>query len=131
MTQKTDEVVAKYVELRDRRAALKADYTKEDEKLKSAMETIESYLSHLMHEMGGVDSLKTAHGTAFKKVSTKASFADRDLARKYALETGNLDVFELRASSTGVKTYMDEHDGALPPGFSVFTEETVQIRRSN
>ena len=130
MTQKTDDVVSKYIELRDRRSALKAEFEKNDGKLKEAMETIETYLMHLMNEMGGVDSIKTEHGTAFKKELTKASIADRALARAFVLETQNLDLFELRASSSAVKKYVEENEGALPPGFSVFTEETVQIRRA-
>lgn len=124
-------VVAKYVEIRDRRSALKKQYETDDAKLKAALNDIEVYLLHLMQEMGGVENIKTDAGTAYKSTTTKASLADRALARAFVLETGNLDLLEMRASSTGVKTYMEEHDGALPAGFSVFTEETVNIRRAN
>lgn len=126
-----DTVVTKYIELRDRRSELKKQFEANDAKLKEAMTNIETYLLHLMAEMGGVENIKTAAGTAYKSTTTKASMADRSLARAFVLETGNLDLLEMRASSTGVKAYMEEHDGALPAGFSVFTEETVNIRRAN
>ena len=126
-----DTVVAKYVELRDRRSALKKEFETEDNKLQEAQDKIETYLLHLMREMGGVENIKTAAGTAYKSTRTKASIADRLLVRAFVLETGNLDLLEMRASSTGVKQYMEEHEGALPAGFNVFTEESVNIRRAN
>ena len=125
-----NQVVAKYVDLRDRRSALKKKFEGEDGKLKEALNNIEVYLMHLMQEMGGVENIKTDAGTAYKSTLTKASIADRLLVRKFVMESGNLDLLEMRASSTGVKAYMSEHKGNLPPGFSVFEEETINIRRA-
>lgn len=128
-TNNAEQVIDKYVELRDRKSTLKKAYDADVEKLDAAMDTIEVYLMELMKNLG-VDSLKAnASGTAYRVTKTKASIDDRALARAFALETGNLDLFELRASSTGVKAYLEEN-AALPPGFSVLEEETVNIRRS-
>ena len=126
----TNDIVAKYVELRDARSRLKKEFTEQDDKLKAAQEVIQTYLMSLMGELG-VNSLNADAGTAYRSTSTKASIADRHMVRNTVLATGNLDLLEMRASSAAVKQYMEEHDGAVPPGFSVFTEETVNIRRSN
>ena len=125
-----EEVISKYVSLRDKKAELKKAFDAETKKLDDAMETIETYLMTLMDTLGGVDNIKTTAGTAYKSQRTKASIADRQLAREFVLETGNLDLLELRASSTAVKQYLDDN-GALPPGFNAIVEETVNIRRAN
>jgi hypothetical protein len=130
MSQDAEKVITKYIELRDRKSGLKKQYDSEVAKLDEAMEVIETYLMSMMKTLG-VDSLKASDaGTAYRTVRTKASIDDRAQARAFVLKTGNLDLFELRASGTGVKTYLEEHK-ALPPGFSVLEEETVNIRRAN
>ena len=125
-----EQVIEKYVSLRDKKAELKKAFDAEVKKLDDAMETMETYLMALMNELGGVDNIKTGAGTAYKAQRTKASIADRQLAREFVLETGNLDLLELRASSTAVKQYLDEN-GALPPGFNAIVEESINIRRAN
>lgn len=128
MTHNTDEIVAKYVALRDKKSVLKAEYDAEVGKVEKAMEAIETYLMALMQELK-VDQLKTGHGTAYTVERVKASIPDREAARAFVLETKNLDLIELRASSKGVQTYMQEH-GVVPAGFAVITENSVQIRRA-
>jgi hypothetical protein len=130
MSNETEKVVAKYIELRDRKGELKKEYDTKVSKIDAAMDTIETYLMTLMDTLG-VDSMKIDDvGTAFKTTRVKASFADRDLARKFVLDTQNLDLLELRASSTGVKQYLEEHK-ELPPGFNAITEQSVTIRRAS
>lgn len=130
MSENAETLISKYIDLRDRKAELKKAFDADVAKLDKAMETIETYLMHLMNELGGVENIKTGVGTAYRSARTKASIADRQLARDFVLRTGNLDLLELRASSKGVEQYVEEHK-ALPAGFSTLVEESVTIRRSN
>lgn len=71
-----DEVISKYVELRDRKAVLAKKQSEEMAPLNQAMETIENFLMHQMNTLG-VDQLKAReHGTAFKAHSTSCQMAD-------------------------------------------------------
>lgn len=128
MSQNTEEIIAKYVSLRDRKAELKKEYDTAAGKLDAAMETIETYLMALMGSLG-VESVRTDAGTAYKTTRVKASISDREAARKFILDNEAIDLLEMRASSTAIKQYMQDN-GGVPPGFAVLEENTVNIRRS-
>lgn len=71
-----EEIIAKYIELRDRKAALAKKQAEEMAPLSKAQEDIENYLMHQMNTLG-VDSLKAnGVGTAFKATSTSCQMAD-------------------------------------------------------
>ncbi len=128
MAQNTDEIVAKYVALRDRKSELKRAYDLQVAEIDQAQETIEVYLMQLLTSLN-VESLSATAGTVYKSTTVKAKIADREEARKFVLKTKNLDLLELRASSSGVKQYLQEH-GKLPEGFEALTEQTVNVRRA-
>jgi len=129
MAHDVNEIVTKYIALRDKKSALKKEFDDKVAKLDTAMETMEVYLAQLMTSLG-VDSISADAGTAYTSVRTKVKILDREKARLFVLKTKNLDLLELRASSTGVTQYMQEF-GKLPDGFDALVESTVNIRRSN
>lgn len=71
-----DEILKKYIELRDRKAEMAKRQSEEAAPLSTAMEQIENFLMHTMNTLG-VDQLKSAEvGTAFKATSTSCQMAD-------------------------------------------------------
>lgn len=129
MAVSTEEVIAKYVSLRDKKAEFKKEYDEKVAKIDAAQATLEVYLMQLLDSLK-VESLRTEAGTAYKSTTVRAKILDREVARAFVLKTKNLDLLELRASSAGVKQYLQEK-GKLPDGFEALTEQTVNIRRSN
>lgn len=77
-------VIGKYIELRDRKAALVEKQKEEGKPINDAMEKIENWLMHQMNE-SGVDSLKAnGVGTAFKANATSCQLQDAVEFKKFA-----------------------------------------------
>lgn len=136
MSEKVDleGIVAKYVELRDRRSALKAHYEAEDLEHKNRMEKIEAYLNNQMSAMG-VESLRTSAGTAFRTYKEFVSVADWTCLLGYIKENDRFDLLERRVSKSTTKEIMaadanGSYTNPPPPGVNFVREQTVQIRRS-
>lgn len=131
---KTDVLVGKYVELRDRRAALKKDYESHDKQLRDLMEKIENKL-HAMLVEAGETSKKTPYGTVYKTIKDYANVADWVATLEFIKENEAWGMLERRVSKTEVKSLMaPDENGKLtkppPPGINFVQVETVGIRRS-
>lgn len=124
----TKELIAKYLEIRDKRDALKAEHAKEIKRFNDALAKVEEHFLKHFNE-AGEESTKTAAGTAYRTVRTSAKVADRDAFLAFVMESGDLNFLENRVNKTAVEEYMKEHD-TLPPGVDVTRAVTVNIRRS-
>lgn len=127
-TASIDSVVERYIKLRDKKAELEAAHKKALEPLNTAMERCEAYLLNTLNGMG-VESVKTAHGTAFTKVSTSASVADWPILLDFIKANELWPMLERRVSKTVVQEYRDEHND-LPPGINWTESRVLNIRRT-
>lgn len=123
------EAVATYIKIRDKKAALKAQYDKDKLKYDEALVLIENKLLEAYDKMG-VDSMKTPGGTAYISTQSSASVADRQIFMDHCLsDPENMGLLEVRASKTAVEVYMQEHNGELPPGINYRSERTINVRK--
>jgi type I site-specific restriction endonuclease len=125
---KISELVAKYIELRDKKAEYKNEYESKVAKLDEVLDKIESALLKTF-ETTGMDSVKTEHGTAYTTERSTASVADKDAFMAHIKAHEDWQLMEIRASKTAVQQYKDEHQD-LPPGINWRSERVVNIRRS-
>lgn len=125
---KLDELVAKYIELRDKKAEIKAEYEAKVAKIDTVLDKIEVKLLQTFDEIG-MDSCKTGAGTAYTSTRTTASVADRETFMNFVKSNEEWPLLEVRASKAGVEQYK-EANGDLPPGINWRAERTVNIRRS-
>lgn len=123
-----DSVVAKYIELRDKLARMKADYEAEIAPIKGAMDKIENYLLGRANELG-VDSFKTEHGTAYTSSRTSVKVADKDVFFNYVQEHQEWSLMEIRAAKVAVEQFVAANE-EVPPGLDIVTERTLNVRRS-
>lgn len=123
-----DEIVARYIALRDKKAEIKAKYDAEVEAIDAAMERVENYLLKLMTELG-VESIRTSAGTPYISRRTSATVADWDSFLSWVRSNGEWAMLERRANKTVVQTWRDEHND-LPPGINWREERVVNIKRS-
>ena len=154
-----DEVVKKYIEIRDRKAEIAKRQSAELVPLNDAMANIEKWLMDQMNTLG-VDSFKTAHGTPYKANSNSVKLTDAGAFKghvfapaveginNYLSGTGHTlqpvdleallsillqmpkwDMVDFRAGKTGVLGYLESNE-ALPPGVSVETTAVINVRRS-
>ena len=154
-----DVVIGKYVELRDEMAAIGERHVAELAPIQDQMQKIEAWLLANLNQ-DGVDSYKTALGTAYKSVTMSAKMEDkiafaetvyRGIAQRirsmlpisdkeWAPEAVDLlvdiiansdwSLADVRVNKTGVKEFMETHEGATPPGVAVENFTKVNIRRA-
>ena len=125
-----DRLVRIYVKIRDTKSALKKQYEAEAANFDDQMKSISVELRRRA-QAEGVDGYKTAAGTVYLATDFKVSCGDWAAFYAWARENDELEMFERRIKAEPIKQYMEEHDGALPPGVSVFKELEARVRRSN
>jgi hypothetical protein len=154
-----EEIVSKYIELRDREAALAKKQAEDMKPINEAMANIENYLMHKMNELG-CDSFKTEAGTAFKAIKTSCQMADpiafKDFVFKpvtegvvnYLTNSGHAlrdidygalaniirdmplwDMIDFRAGKKGITGYIENEQKPVP-GVNVNIISTINIRRA-
>jgi len=124
---KIDDVVARYVALRDQKDKINADAKAQTEALSSQMKVIEGWIHQKLQEMG-VESFKTDFGTAFKKMSDFANVSDWKLTLDFIREHEAWNMLKKDINKTAVVEFITEH-GVPPPGVNYGMKEEVQVRR--
>lgn len=126
---KMSEAMARYIELRDNKAALKKAHTAElREKFNDEMEKLEAMFLRAFQKQGSSSLTAKGIGTAFIKPRVSDTVQDRTAFLGWVLETGNLEFLESRVSKAALDEWVEEH-GELPPGVKRVVDQTVNIRR--
>mgnify|MGYP006266498173 CR=1 FL=1 len=123
-----DELVTKYIELRDTKSKIEADMKAKVSKIVSVMEKIEAAILAEFQDTG-VESCRTKDGTAYKQTRTSATVADWDATLNYIQANNLWHMLERRVSKTAVEQFKEAH-GELPPGLNWREEVVINIRRS-
>jgi len=124
-----EDLIDRYVKLRDRKAEMKAAYDLSVAKIDDAMEKVENYiLGHL--NQNGIDSVGSPAGTAFKQAMTSATVGDRDAFMAYVKANDAFNLLDARANKTAVAEFK-ELNNDLPPGVNWREETVVRIRRAS
>jgi hypothetical protein len=125
---KINELVKKYIELRDQKAQFKAEYDAKVANIETLLEKMEAvFLKHF--ELTGSESARTDAGTVFKGTRTSAKVADRDAFFAYVKAHDAFDLLDSRCNKTAVEQFKAANDD-LPPGVDWRSEVTVNVRRS-
>ena len=124
-----DKLVAVYIKMRDKRAALLREYEEQDEAVKAQMEMVEAKLLDLCKTVGA-DSLKTQHGTVIRSVKTRYWTSDWNSMHKFIMENNMPELLEKRISQSTLKQLLDENPDMMPPGINIDSRYAVTIRRS-
>lgn len=127
---KLDELIDKYIKVRDKKAQLKKAYEAEAGKLDEVLTKMEAVILK-MFEQTGQDSAKTASGTAYTSTRNSATVADRDAFLGWVLaDPEERAIFlENRVNKTAVEQFKAENED-LPPGVNWRSEITVNVRRA-
>lgn len=125
-----DKLVAVYIKMRDKRAALLREYEEQDETIKGQMEVVEGRLLDLCKTIGA-DSLKTQHGTIIRSVKTRYWTSDWNSMHKFIMEHNMPELLEKRVSQTTMKQLLEENPDLMPPGMNIDSRYAVTIRRNS
>lgn len=127
-TPKIDLLVGKYVELRDLKAQMKAEFDAAIAPVQEGLDKIEALLLKTMAEQGS-NAIKTTAGTAFIAEKTSVTMADWDAFIGFVREKELWNLLNHAANKTGVQDYAAANED-LPPGVNLRTERAVNIRRA-
>jgi hypothetical protein len=123
-----EEVIGKYIDLRDtverKTAALKDELAP----VNAAMKTIESYLMSVAIETGQT-KFGTARGTAFITTKTACNVADWDQVLAYIKTHDAFHILNKAVNKTAVGEIVDA-TGAPVPGVNWVTMKEIQVRRA-
>lgn len=125
---KLSELVAKYIELRDKKYELKHQYEFKAAQLDETLSKIEAKLLQVF-DSAGMDSVKTEFGTAYASTRSTASVADKETFMNFIKENEEWSLMEVRAAKLAIEQYKTAN-GDLPPGVNYREERVVNIRRS-
>lgn len=124
-----DQVVMKYIELRDMKAQLKAEYEAKVAPVQAAMDKAEAYLLSEMSRTG-TEAFKTSAGTAYISTKTGANIANWDLFKDFLVAQEDPYMFlDRRVNKTAVEEFSKEN-ADLPPGINWRVERSVNVRRA-
>lgn len=123
-----DDVVERYIALRDRKAEIKSAYEKQVAEIDTAMKKCERFLLGQLNTTG-TESQRTKAGTVYKEEQVSVSVADWDAYLTWVRDNGMFQMLEKRASKSAVQEYRNVHDD-LPPGVNYSTHVVVHVRRN-
>ena len=122
-----EKLVASYVKLRDKKSEMKADFDSKVADTDALLVRVESAL--LKHfEETGLESARTAAGTAYKSKRVSCTAADKSMFLNFIQENNEWDLADVRPAKAAIATYK-ENGNELPPGLNWTEEMTVNIRR--
>lgn len=121
------EVIAAYVRMRDKVAAITAEAKEKTDKLNAAMAKIETFIK-TQADAQGVTSFKSEHGTAFVSTVDFAGVDNWDAVLDYIKTNNAYDMLNKAVNKTAVRAYIEEHK-AVPPGVTYGTKMTINVRK--
>lgn len=123
---KVDDVVAGYMKLRLKKELIESEAKQKVADIKAKMELLENWLLQRM-QAEGVDSYKTAHGTAYKTTTDFATVGDWDEVLGFIKEREAFHMLERRVNKIAVRDYINS--GVVPPGVNYGTKVDVGFRK--
>ncbi len=123
------ELIAKYIELRDMKAELKANYDARVAAIDEAQDAVSAELSARL-TASGLDSMKAAGiGTVTKRAVRKVVMRDSGEFLSFVRDSSLPELLQARLSSTAVEEYVRDGN-TLPPGLGYDDTTTLTVRRA-
>jgi hypothetical protein len=127
----TEELVADYLEIRRLREVLKADYDKNDENLKEAIDAIKVAILAICNE-NNQNGFKTDSGTVTRQVKDRYYCTDWENFKKFIEVEGSIDLLERRIHQKNFKEFISERASeGLPPGINNLREYDIVVRKAS
>lgn len=130
-----DDLIEKYIAMRDAKDKLRAAHKAKIAQLDAVMDRFEGVILEKFNEEK-IQSLSTKSGTAYKQRQTSATVADWDGLLEFIQTNQMWQMLEHRVSKLAVEEFKqstvtsDTPGGTLPPGISWREEYVINVRRS-
>jgi len=124
-----NQLVSVYTKIREKRAQIKKAYDAEDASLKEKLTKLEGVLLGQLNTTN-TDAIRTEAGTFYRQEDITPSGADWSAFYDWVKENDAFDALERRIKKTFIADYMERHEGAIPPGVSVYRQYVVRVRKN-
>ena len=128
ITASADQIVAKYLELREFCKAEDKIHADRMKKYKDAMEVLEGAADLLMKQTGQ-KALSTVFGTAYYSHTISATCEDREAFLNFVFSTGARHFLTSHIAKEAVQDFMAP-EGRVPPGVKVVPVTSVNFRKA-
>lgn len=123
-----DTLIGQYVQLRDYKDAAADQFKKSMERVNQGLTKLEGLiLAGLDKE--GTNKVAGKSGTAFTKMVSNVTVADRQAFFKFCMENDQEGLMNIQANKKNVREYLDEAGSQSVPGVKYDETRVVQIRR--
>lgn len=128
MTVTVEDLVSKYIKLRDKKQERKRKFDEETAQLTEAMKFIEGQLARILME-NGVERMGSDSGVTFFQESTSATVADKDVFFQFLQDTENWHLADIRAAKKHIGEWLEDGQ-ELPPGINWKKARVVRVNRA-
>ena len=123
-----DKMTKAYIKIRNKRAELKAAFTKEDGELAHQLDILKRALLSYC-ENNKVESVRTDEGLFFRSQRTKYWTSDWDAMHKFVVEHAVPELFERRLNQTKMKQFLEENPELKHEGLKIDSEYVISVRK--
>lgn len=129
MPAQADALVDRYVKLRDAKTKIANQAKEKTQLIDEAMNAIEAVLL-VQFNSEGVESVRTAAGTAYKDTKTFATVGDWEAFLGFVRDQQAWPLLKHDVVKKAVEEYKEANDDALPPGVDWREEIIIKVRRA-
>jgi Cft2 family RNA processing exonuclease len=122
-----NKVIEAYLKLRSQKESIESEAKEKVMGIKEQMIKLEAWIKNRADEEG-VDSFKTAKGTAFLTTTDFAQVADWDATLEFIKDNDAYDLLEKRVSKKAVRGYIEE-EKVVPSGVNYGTRIDINVRK--
>lgn len=127
MSYSAEQLIDKYVAVRDQIAAISEKHKIELEPSRKSLEVLEAALQAMLDSAGG-DSIKTKAGTAYRSTATTAKVDDWAAFITFVNQTGDTELLVRNVNKTRLTECIEA--GRLVPGCTMGQIQRINVRRS-
>jgi hypothetical protein len=118
-----EKLVGVYIKMRTKKELLEG----EAKQIDNQMREVKVAINDRMRETG-LDSIRTAAGTAYRTVKTTYAPSDWGLMYQFILDHNMPELLEKRLHQGNVKKYLEENPEDVPPGLNSTMEYSVTVK---
>jgi len=123
-----DQLVAVYIKMRDKKDAIRHDMEQQINHIDEQMQVVAQQILEICKETGA-ESIRTAHGTAYRTMKQKFWTNDWEAMHKFIRENEAMELLERRIHQTNMKQFLEENPELKPAGLNIDREYAITVRR--
>lgn len=123
-----DKMTKAYLKIREKRAELKREFTKQDDELSNQLDILKRALLSYC-DRNKVESVRTDEGLFFRSQRTKYWASDWEAMHKFVIQHQVPELLDKRINQTNVKQFLEDNPELKPEGLKIDTQYVVSVRK--